>query len=168
MFHVRKISQKTWKCRGHSKHEFARNIRFFDNSHLACFDLSCWKSSSITALKMKIPLRISSVNVTKEKLNFLYNVCAYCYVLNSVFLPPPSSKRVISAKTIFERDNIFIIGIYKRWNLVNITLNNSLSLSRITFIFLTHPKPVLYFYTPWRHQKTRGFLKFSGGIEIEH
>ena len=25
-----------------------------------------------------------------------------------------------------------------------------------------------YFYTPWKRQKTEGFLAFSGSIEIEH
>ena len=24
------------------------------------------------------------------------------------------------------------------------------------------------FYTPWKHQKTKGFLIFLGGIEIDH
>ena len=30
----------------------------------------------------------------------------------------------------------------------------------------THFMPLVSFYTPWKHQKTRGFL-FSGGIERE-
>ena len=32
---------------------------------------------------------------------------------------------------------------------------------------LTHFIPLVsfFFYTPWKHQKTRGFLMFSGGIE---
>ena len=29
---------------------------------------------------------------------------------------------------------------------------------------LTHFSPVLHFYTPWKRQKTFGFLTFSGGI----
>ena len=33
---------------------------------------------------------------------------------------------------------------------------------------LTHFSPVSHFYTPWKRQKTKGFLKFSGGIEIWH
>ena len=24
------------------------------------------------------------------------------------------------------------------------------------------------FYTPWKHQKTEGFMTFLGGIEVEH
>ena len=30
---------------------------------------------------------------------------------------------------------------------------------------LTHFSPVSHFYTPWKRQKTFGFLTFSGGIE---
>ena len=29
---------------------------------------------------------------------------------------------------------------------------------------LTHFKPMFYFYTPWKHQETSGFM-FSGGID---
>ena len=32
---------------------------------------------------------------------------------------------------------------------------------------LTHTKPKFHFSTPWKHQKTRSFLMFSGGIEKE-
>ena len=38
----------------------------------------------------------------------------------------------------------------------------------ISFLILTHFQPLFYFYTPWKHQKTGGFLMFSGGIEVEH
>ena len=34
-----------------------------------------------------------------------------------------------------------------------------------TFIKLTHFLPLARFYTPWKDQKTKGFLMFSGGIE---
>ena len=33
---------------------------------------------------------------------------------------------------------------------------------------LTHFNPVLHFYTPWKRQKTKGFLTFSGGAEMWH
>ena len=33
---------------------------------------------------------------------------------------------------------------------------------------LTHFCPVFLFYTPWKSQKTKGFLTFSGGIEMKH
>ena len=29
-------------------------------------------------------------------------------------------------------------------------------------------QPMFHFYTPWKYQKTAGFLMFSGGIEVEH
>ena len=33
---------------------------------------------------------------------------------------------------------------------------------------LTHFSPVSHFCTPWKRQKTFGFLTFSGGIEMWH
>ena len=33
---------------------------------------------------------------------------------------------------------------------------------------LTHFSPVSHFHVPWKRQKTKGFLKFSGGIEMWH
>ena len=33
---------------------------------------------------------------------------------------------------------------------------------------LTHFSPISDFYTPWKRQKTYGFLKFSGGIDMWH
>ena len=33
---------------------------------------------------------------------------------------------------------------------------------------LNHFQPMFHFYTPRKHQKTSGFLIFSGGIEVEH
>ena len=32
----------------------------------------------------------------------------------------------------------------------------------------TRFKPVFCFHSPWKRQKTRGFLTFSGGIEMGH
>ena len=33
-------------------------------------------------------------------------------------------------------------------------------------LHLIHFSPVSHFYTPWKRQKTFGFLTFSGGIEM--
>ena len=33
---------------------------------------------------------------------------------------------------------------------------------------LNHFTPMFYFYTPWKRQKTFGFLTASEGIEMEH
>ena len=32
---------------------------------------------------------------------------------------------------------------------------------------LTHFRQIFPFYTPWKHQKTKGYLMFSGGIKWE-
>ena len=37
--------------------------------------------------------------------------------------------------------------------------------STIFFQNLTHFMPLVFLYTPWKHQKTSAFLMFSGGIE---
>ena len=37
----------------------------------------------------------------------------------------------------------------------------------LIFMQLTHFMPLVSFYTFWKHQKTKGFLVFSGGIERE-
>ena len=39
---------------------------------------------------------------------------------------------------------------------------------RKLLLTLTYFSPLFYFYTPWKHQKTFGFLTFSGVIEMEH
>ena len=33
--------------------------------------------------------------------------------------------------------------------------------------WLTHFGPMFHFYTPWKCQKTKDFLMFSGGVEME-
>ena len=33
---------------------------------------------------------------------------------------------------------------------------------------LTHFSPVSHFYTPWKRQQNKGFLTFSGGMELWH
>ena len=35
-------------------------------------------------------------------------------------------------------------------------------------IYLTHFSPVSHFYALRKRQKTKGFLTFSGGIEVRH
>ena len=35
-------------------------------------------------------------------------------------------------------------------------------------VFLTHFLPMYPIYTPWKHQKTKGFLVFWGDIKWEH
>ena len=45
-----------------------------------------------------------------------------------------------------------------------VLVRNHLQISPLTF---NHFSPVSHFYTPWKCQKTFGFLTFSGGIEME-
>ena len=39
---------------------------------------------------------------------------------------------------------------------------------RFFHLLLTHFSLVSHFYTPWKRQKTKAFLTFSGGIEMWH
>ena len=51
------------------------------------------------------------------------------------------------------------------WNtLLNNTTNRKMYVTNI-LILLTHFMPLVSFCIPWKHQKTSGFLMFSGGIE---
>ena len=44
----------------------------------------------------------------------------------------------------------------------------ALLLTSSSVSLLTHFMPLVSLYTPWKHQKTSGFLIFLGGIEREH
>ena len=42
------------------------------------------------------------------------------------------------------------------------------SKKNVFFIVITNFGSMFHLYTPWKRQKTFGFLTFSGGIEMEH
>ena len=63
-----------------------------------------------------------------------------------------------------QRNQIFSIYKIQLW----LESRNSKVTLRGAEFSLTHFKPMFHFYTPWKHQKTRGFFIFSGGVEIEH
>ena len=57
-----------------------------------------------------------------------------------------------------------IIIISSEWKLIY----SDLLMIRVTVVNvlpLDHSMSLASFYTPWKHQKTSGFLMFSGGIE---
>ena len=56
-----------------------------------------------------------------------------------------------------------------KWsNRISCNKTNSFRIFNITKSRLTHSKPMLHFYTPWKHQKTSGFLMSSRVTEMEH
>ena len=62
-----------------------------------------------------------------------------------------------------------IFGIPLLNNLFISYLNLFLFLTELkTFLYLTHFSPVSHFYSPWKRQKTFGFLTFSGAIEMTY
>ena len=53
------------------------------------------------------------------------------------------------------------------WNTFWKTLSQR-TFSGTTSIILSHILPMSHFCTPWKRQKTEGFLTFSGGTEMKH
>ena len=51
------------------------------------------------------------------------------------------------------------------WFVLDWLTYQSFTLDIAYFSVLTHFSPVSHFYTPWKRQKTFGFLTLSGGIE---
>ena len=46
-------------------------------------------------------------------------------------------------------------------------VNAQMFYKKIISLSLTYFKPLLQFYHPWKRWETKGFLTFSGGIELE-
>ena len=51
----------------------------------------------------------------------------------------------------------FLVQVLKTWDSYVFRTQSNI---------LTHFSPVSHFHTSWKHQKTKGFLTFSGGIEM--
>ena len=65
------------------------------------------------------------------------------------------------SKLLVKRSSI--IQCNEKFDLLHLVVE----LSNSCWIFiLTHFSPLSHFYTPWKRQKTKGFLTFSGGIEM--
>ena len=67
---------------------------------------------------------------------------------------------VIIGLNIYTKNSSLYIN--KNYNQYAIPLASNYSIK------FTHCKPMFQFYTPWKHQKTRGFLMFPGGIEMKY
>ena len=50
----------------------------------------------------------------------------------------------------------------------NVYSSKIASKSILEILISVHFQPLFYFYTPWKYQKTFGFLMFLGVIEVEH
>ena len=68
--------------------------------------------------------------------------------------------QLVGSLTYFPQETrfwlFFLLGIVKRLSHFHISCT------------LTHFSTIFHFYTPWKRQKTKGFLTLSGGIEMEH
>ena len=64
------------------------------------------------------------------------------------------------------RFNSFIVSVTKHLPKKKIWSKNFSHIFVIKAVDLNHFSPKSYFYTPWKRQKTKGFLTFSGCIEV--
>ena len=94
---------------------------------------------------------------------------------NVTFWPKPNMRNKVFLKLVC---SIFLLKILERdWNYNKIKvlkfekswdkLLGKNSLYRQSGKRLTHFMPLISFDTPWKHQKTRGFRMFSGGIKSD-
>ena len=68
----------------------------------------------------------------------------------------------------FTSFTVFFLPPTFLYRVLNVSPNIDKDKPSATVFLLTHFSPVPHFYTPWKRQKTFGFLKFSGGIEMWH
>ena len=71
----------------------------------------------------------------------------------------------------FKKLDTFHEALLSRGDIFKLFRNilNFSEILRITLMLpLTHFSPIFHFYTPWKVQRTSGFLTCSGGIEMEH
>ena len=93
--------------------------------------------------------------------------CEYCEIFKNIIL--------YRISPVVASDALHAIAL-----ITSLMLNYKFSLTRLycvrTIVWvwywrwftLTHFSPMPHFYTPWKRQKTIGFLAFSGGIEMWH
>ena len=66
---------------------------------------------------------------------------------------------------VYNGSHLLLFG--KKWQNFEISYENS-SYYELSASVLNHFSAVLHFYTPWKRQKTFGFLTFSWGMEMWH
>ena len=118
-----------------------------------------------------IPWKFCILNPRNSRVIYTWSLCFflknrllfnkfYCF---SMFV----NKHFISRECITQNVNTAIIQ--NLWHIIfmwrkKVAVDFQICIS----VPLTHFSPVSHFYTPWKGQKTKGFLTFSGVIEIEH
>ena len=110
-----------------------------------------------------------SIEDTRTMLLMLF-WCLYC-LLPSYF-KPFFSVFIVDFKQV----NVSWESIYRQCMLsvmnqesfyFKISKSNTFLIRSRSMLRLTHFQSMILVYTPWKHQKSRGFLVFSGGIEVE-
>ena len=117
---------------------------------------SLFPFSYIRQYRILLPLMSSSSIMLTRSLYIRYG---------NVSLLMTSSFRLVARKTnLFnlktKMENIhFLVLFICHWFCLNLLITILLQ------ICLTRYMPLISFYTSWKHQKTRRFFRFSGGIE---
>ena len=107
--------------------------------------------------------RIKAKNLFKLQEHLSYNLI--CTSICKIIKPKPKITQPLYKGT---SRNSFLRLSCSTAQVFNISNNFMIvhwGLSYVTFLKeLTHFVPLISFDTPWKHQKTSGFLMFSGGI----
>ena len=165
-------------------------------SHKNQFPENCWPSCLVQKMKFSVNvifLRCGKIRIfTKEFVNRKLYLCGAVFVIFSDF--PSNIFAKSSAGNVWytchnpkdEHEHsryyfkcsswpILLLPSGQDFGLFNQGVFNSNPLllletnepSSFHSSLSTHFSPLGSFYTPWKHQKTRGFLMFSGGVERE-
>ena len=94
-----------------------------------------------------------------------WNHCGNLFVYLFIFKGQLIKNTTCNALTGSGEDLQFLFSTNKDLFEINSNAKDFFSLRCGT---LTNFKPMFPFYTPWKRQKTRSFLTFSGGIGREH
>ena len=134
---------------------------------------------------MKIITRNVLITVEKEvggeKCSFLekFGVLFSCYFeMHPFALLPTNGQWWSFLVSTVNFEQIYFVKViqtlesnYKKLETINerSQQHNSLNFAEVELNFtITHLVPLVYFHTPWKYQKTKGLLVFSGGIERDH
>ena len=116
-----------------------------------CGSICCFENDVSFFSPAKIFLfKVSNINSIKR-----CDICSKLIIINT-----PERRQL-------RRSGVFIVNFEHISNLFQL-------FQLLAPFLLTHFQPMFHFYiplikkSPWKHQKTGGFLMFSGGIDVEH
>ena len=106
---------------------------------------------------MRVKFKCSLFGKTLCLWHLLYFLFLFIYFFFSVFFIVSMNCTRYSIAAYFE-----LFG--SKWR--NVRFRSELNWNE-NLTFLIHFNPMFHFYTPWKRQKTKGYLTFSGGMKME-